>query len=250
MPRFFVTPDQISDGVVTLTGNDAFHVSRSLRMAVGEHITVCDASGHDYDCVLSSFTDTVKADIVSVSDCATEPPFRAILWQALPKGEKLDSIIQKSVECGAYEINLFSSERCIAKTDPASEKKKDERRNRISLEAAKQCGRGIVPRVNRTVTFDQMLEMAKRADLCLFCYEGKSTTPLGKIINEYMKSNTDGKIPTVTIVVGSEGGFSEAEAERAKNAGLTLTGLGGRILRTESASPFVLASLVCCFELK
>ena len=249
MPRFFVTPDQIADGVVTLTGNDAFHISRSLRMAVGEHITVCDASGHDYDCVLSSFTDTVKADIVSISDCAAEPPFRAILWQALPKGEKLDSIIQKSVECGVYEINLFSSERCIAKTDPTSEKKKDERRNRISLEAAKQCGRGIVPRVNRTVTFDQMLEMAKRADLCLFCYEGESTLPLGSIIKEYMKDHEDKKTPTVSIVIGSEGGFSESEAERAKGAGLTLTGLGGRILRTETASPFVLASLVCYLEL-
>ena len=249
MPRFFVSPEQISDGFVTLTGNDAFHISRSLRMAVGEHITVCDAQGHDYECVLSSFSDTVRAEIISSSDSVTEPPFKAILWQAIPKGEKLDSIIQKSVESGVYEINLFSSEHCIVKTDRASEEKKSERRNRISLESAKQCGRSIIPKVNATRPFSEMLREAKKADLCLFCYEADGTLPLGKIVNEFMSNADSTDKPTVSIVIGPEGGFSEAEAKEAKEAGLTLTGLGKRILRTESASPFVLASLVYAFEL-
>lgn len=249
MPRFFVSPEQISDGFVTLTGNDAFHISRSLRMAVGEHITVCDAQGHDYECVLSSFSDTVRAEIIASSDSVTEPPFKAILWQAIPKGEKLDSIIQKSVESGVYEINLFSSEHCIVKTDRASEEKKSERRNRISLESAKQCGRSIIPKVNATRPFSEMLSEAKKADLCLFCYEADGTLPLGKIVNEFMSNADSTDKPTVSIVIGPEGGFSEAEAKEAKEAGLTLTGLGKRILRTESASPFVLASLVYAFEL-
>ena len=249
MPRFFVDPEQISDGTVTLTGNDAFHISRSLRMAVGEHITVCDAQGHDYECVLSSFSDTVRAEIISVSDSVTEPPFKAILWQAIPKGEKLDSIIQKSVESGVHEINLFSSEHCIVKTDRASEEKKSERRNRIALEAAKQCGRSIIPKVNPTRPFSEMLREAARADLCLFCYEADGTLPLGKILNEFAEKNNVTEKFTVSVIVGSEGGFSEREAQCAKDAGLTLTGLGTRILRTESAAPFVLASLVCRFEL-
>ena len=218
-------------------------------MAVGEHITVCDAQGHDYECVLSSFSDTVCAEIISSSDSVTEPPFKAFLWQAIPKGEKLDSIIQKSVESGVYEINLFSSEHCIVKTDRASEEKKSERRNRISLESAKQCGRSIIPKVNGARPFSEMLREATKADLCLFCYEADGTLPLGKIVSEFMSKADSPDKPTVSIVIGPEGGFSEAEANAAKEAGLTLTGLGKRILRTESASPFVLASLVYAFEL-
>ena len=152
MPRFFVRKDQIDNGTVTILGDDAHHISRSLRMAAGESITVCDMQKFEYDCTLTDFLpDRVLARVVSERKCDTEPPFAAHLYQALPKGDKLDTVIQKAVECGVSSITTFISERCIAK-EKGDEENKLRRRNKISLEAAKQSGRGIVPEVKATVS--------------------------------------------------------------------------------------------------
>ncbi len=249
MPRFFVHPNDISITHVTVKGDDAFHISRSLRMAVGEHITVCDMNGREYDCVLETFAEEVTARIVSESVSETEPPFSASVWQALPKGDKLDSIIQKSVECGASEIRLFESKHCIVKSDAKSEPKKSERRTRIAHEAAKQCGRGRIPSVTSPVSFDRMISEASRADIPIFCYEGDNTSGLKELIKSKRAELGDKARPTVSIVVGPEGGFSKEEAEKAKSAGMLMAGLGKRILRTETAAAFVLGALVYEFEL-
>lgn len=248
MPRFFVPAEQISGNTVTLVGDDAHHVARSLRMAAGEHITVCDPDAIEYECVLSSFEQDkrVMADILSSAPCATEPPYKAVLFQALPKGEKFDSIIQKAVECGVYEIVPFQSSRCIAKAKADGETEKTKRRCRIASEAAKQSGRGRIPEVKPTVSFKEMLKLAGECDLCLFCYEGEGTQTLASIL----QAATDlPACPQIGIVVGSEGGFSPEEAVEAKAAGLQMTGLGKRILRTETAAPFVLGCLVYRFEM-
>ena len=166
MPRFFVDVNQIGDGEVTLIGDDAHHISRSLRMAAGEEITVCDGNGTEYQCRLTSFLpDHVVAQILDRRETDTEPPYRAEVWQALPKGEKLDSIIQKSVECGAWRISLFESERCIVRVKDGDRDKKGDRRNRIALEAAKQCGRGVIPRVESPVSFGEAIRRAAGARL-------------------------------------------------------------------------------------
>lgn len=247
MPRFFVEPEFIEEDQIKITGDDARHISRSLRMAAGELITVCDMQGTDYSCVLDEFTDSyVVAKILSQGRVESEPPFYAHLYQALPKGEKLDYIIQKAVECGISEITTFNSERCIAK-EKANESAKLTRRQRISLEAAKQSGRGIVPRVNPTVSFMQMINETKDFDLILFCYEKATDDSLKALLNRFRSQNSD--FPRIAIVIGSEGGFSEKEAELAKNSGMNIVGLGKRILRTETASSFLLGCLVYEFEL-
>jgi 16S rRNA (uracil1498-N3)-methyltransferase len=162
----------------------------------------------------------------------------------LPKGDKLDTIIQKAVECGASEIIPFQSERCIVKIKNDSEDRKNQRRQKISEEAAKQCGRSVIPEIKSAVGFADALKMASESELFLFCYEGDGTLQLGKILRGYQE------LPgTISIMIGSEGGFSIDEVEKAKNAGAVLTGLGNRILRTETASGFVLACLVCASEL-
>lgn len=251
MPRFFVPQEQITDQTVIILGDDAHHVSRALRMAVGEHITVCDMQGNDYECELSAFLpDRVEATILSSSVCASEPPYRACVYQALPKGDKLDSIIQKAVECGAATLTTFESERCIVRLKGENENKKVERRQRIALEAAKQSGRGIVPAVYPTVPFMKAVEEAAKADLALFCYEGEGTEPLSSAIERVCADWKEDTVPTVSLMIGSEGGFSPAEAEAAKRAGMIPVGLGKRILRTETASGFVLSCLVYALELK
>ena len=249
MPRFFIRQDQINENTVTLKGDDAHHIARSLRMAVGDEMTVCDMQGYEYKCRISGFeSDTfVYADIVSTLKADTEPPCHITLFQALSKGDKLDSVIQKAVECGACRIVPFESERCVVRVKGDSEERKTERRRRIAHEAAKQCGRGVLPEVLETVSFDRALAMAKEADVLLFCYEGDGTEPLGRILAEVFAEPD--RTPSISVIVGSEGGFSIDEAERARQSGARMTGLGKRILRTETAPVFVLSCICCAAEL-
>lgn len=247
MPRFFVDKEQIEDHFITIKGEDAHHISRSLRMAVGEHITVSDKENFEYNCILEKFGDGfVQARIVEKKYAENELPLKVRLFQALPKGEKLDFIIQKSVECGVYEITPFESERCVVKVKSDAEQRKTERRNKISLEAAKQSGRGFIPKVNPTVSYQEMLNMASSSDIILFCYEGEGTLPMGRVLKE---ARDNGPIDDISIIIGSEGGFSLSEVELAAARGFSTVGLGKRILRAETASVFAISCLVYEFEL-
>lgn len=251
MPRFFVRQTAICGSEVTLVGDDAHHIARSLRMALGENITVCDMQGNEYSCRISGFEDDTRvfAEVLSVSKSETEPPCKIRLFQALSKGDKLDTVIQKAVECGAYEIIPFESERCIVKVKAEAEDKKTERRRRIAEEAAKQCGRSVLTSVRPTVSFDEALSLAAESEVRLFCYEGDGTEPLGRVLERELVPDADGKYPDVSVVIGSEGGFSVAEAQRAKDAGMIPVGLGRRILRTETAPIFALSCIICKTEL-
>jgi len=213
---------------------------------------VCDMQKIEYDCELCAFGDDyVTAKILSSHPSDTEPPYRIRLYQALPKSDKLDVIIQKAVECGASEITTFESERCIVRVKDASEGKKLERRERIALEAAKQSGRGTVPQMHPTVPFAEAIREAAKADIPLFCYEGDGTESLPIALERCLAQSKpeQGRLPTVSVVIGSEGGFSQAEAQMAIDAGMCAVGLGKRILRTETAASFVLSCLVYRMEL-
>lgn len=246
MPRFFVTSSQIGAGTVSVTGEDAHHIARSLRMAAGEIITVADETGTEYTCRLTAFLpDRVEAAVLESHPTAAEPPCRIVLYQALPKGDKLDTVIQKAVECGVAAVVPFESSRCVARAKPEAEPKKTERRQKIAKEAAGQCGRGLVPAVLPTTDFRGMLREAGKADRVYFCYEGAGTKPIGAL----WRRDPPQKGQTVALVIGSEGGFSKEEAAAAEKAGFSLTGLGPRILRTETAAAFALACLCCLSEL-
>lgn len=249
MPRFFVRADQIADGEIRLVGEDAHHIARSLRMAVGEEITVCDMQSNEYQCRIEAFDEDreVRASVLRVRSAENEPPCRIRLFQALPKGDKLDTVIQKAVECGAAEIVPFESERCVVRMKPEAEERKTERRCRIATEAAKQCGRSLLPTVQPTVSFERMLALAGESDVCLFCYEGDGTRPLGEILREHPALRAGGV--SIAVIIGSEGGFSIWEAQAAVDAGMHAVGLGKRILRTETASGFVLSCLSYVTEL-
>lgn len=247
MPKFFINKNQIEGEIVTIVGDDAHHISRSLRMAAGEHITVCDDNAIEYECALQQFSDQeVKARIICTSKSISELPVKIHLFQALPKGEKLDFIVQKAVECGAFDITPFESERCVAKIKHDAEARKTERRNKIALEAAKQCGRGIVPRVNPTLSFSEMIASVRHSDAVLFCYEGNGTEPMGKVL----RNLTAGKqIFDISIIIGSERGFSINEVNTAIKNGFISVGLGNRILRAETAAVFALSCIVYELEL-
>ncbi len=251
MPRFFITQSQIENNTVTLTGEDAHHIARSLRMALGQTLYVCDELAVEHECKIVGFEEDreVRAEIMSSAASLSEPPMKITLFQALSKGDKLDTVIQKAVECGVSCIAPFDSERCVVRVKADSEDRKNERRQKIAAEAAKQSGRGKLPRVCKTLSFREMLRAAKQSELVLFCYEGEGTQPLGRVLAERLVIKPDGKYPDVAIIVGSEGGFTPLEAKCAEEEGVQLVGLGRRILRTETAPIFAISCVICHSEL-
>lgn len=248
MPRFFVSKDRIDENErrISIVGDDAFHIARSLRMAVGETITVCDGEGMEYTAVLCHIRDAeTVCEIVESMPSASEPPYKITVYQALVKGERFDTVIQKSVEFGATALVPFESSRCIVRLKGEREDAKSRRRRRIAAEAAKQSGRGIIPSVAEPVGFSEMLRLASQSELALFCYEKEDACLLGALLS-LRKGNPPSSI---SIIVGPEGGFSESEVRSARESAIVPVGLGGRILRTESAAAFVLASVATFFEL-
>ena len=243
MSRFFVQSSAITEDQVKITGSDANHIARVLRFRVGETVTVCDMQRREYLCELLQVTpELVVAQILSSQENDTEPTYRAILYQALPKGDKMDTLIQKAVECGVSEIVPFASEHCVVKLDAAGGKKKQERWQKIAESAAKQSGRGTVPAVREPIPYAQAVTETSQAQVGFLCYEGERSLALGQLLPDQAEQ--------IAFLIGPEGGFSQKEVALAKELGVPSVGLGKRILRTETASSFVLSSLVFRYELQ
>ncbi|MBR3716004.1 MAG: 16S rRNA (uracil(1498)-N(3))-methyltransferase [Clostridia bacterium] len=243
MPKFFLPNESFCEDSAVVTGQSARHIAYSLRMAKGDSLTLCDMDGNEYDCVIDSFTqDSVTVKILSSCKAPGEPPYRIILFQALAKGEKMDYIVQKSTELGVCEIVPFESERCIAKSDKKGDLSKTERRRKIASDAAGQCGRGRIPEVSATVSFKEALDRLSRMELAFMCYEGENTLALKALL-------PDERPTEIGFMIGPEGGFSKQEVEAALERKVKLAGLGKRILRTETASAYVLSSLSFYYEI-
>ena len=245
MPRFFIDRSQIDDASLFIVGDDARHISRSLRMAVGDEITVCDGEGTEYLSRLCKIRDErCDARIIEKKASLSEPKSKITLFMAYPKSDKLEIVIQKAVELGASKIVPFESSRCIKKPKADKVTQRTQRLTRIAEEAAKQCGRATLPEVSLPLSFSEMISCAKEAELPIFCYEGDGTVSLKKLLDEF-----DCPPKTVSVVVGSEGGFSPEEALFAENAGFRMANLGPRILRCETAPDYCLSAISYKFEL-
>jgi 16S rRNA (uracil1498-N3)-methyltransferase len=234
MPRFFT--NEIDENNITLTGSDAVHVGRSLRMKPGEPLTVC-CGGIDYNCEISEITsDTVYLSLKEKVVCAAEPNIEVTLFQAVPKMDKLEYIIQKSVELGVSRIVPMLTRRCVSRPDERDFAKKLARLNKIAAEAAKQSGRGIIPQVTPIVSYKKALEMMKELDQNVLLYEEEGGVSFGEV------DLTGAK--TVGLVIGSEGGFDREEAEACTAVGAAQVWLGKRILRCETAPITALSILM------
>ena len=228
MPRFFTK--EISEDKAIILSDDAKHIKKSLRMKIGDEIEVCDGEGLDYLCeILSLSEEEVTAKILSKKPSETEANFKLTLFMGSPKSDKMELIIQKSVELGAYCIVPFISEFCVSRPDEKSAAKKTVRYNKIAFEAAKQSRRSIIPKVLPQVSFNQLLEKTSDFDLVVFFYENAE-----KSLREALEG-FDFKEKNVAVIVGSEGGFSEKEANALKEKGVFPLSLGKRILRCETA---------------
>lgn len=229
--RYFST--EITENTVFLRGADAHHLAHVMRARAGERVTVCDGRGTDYVCAVRALhADAVELEIVSGAASVSEPSVLVTLYAGYPKQEKLETIVQKAVELGAVRVVPFFSRYCVAA--PKKEEQKNERYRRIALEAAKQSGRGVVPRVDLPLRYAEMLADAAQNDLALFCYEAGGA-PLHSRLGDAKR---------IGVITGSEGGFSPEEAEAARAAGCALISLGPRILRCETAPLAALAAIM------
>ena len=230
MPRFFT--QDITEAGGCITGEDAKHIAKVLRMKVGDELTVCDTKGRDYDCMIEEIgAGEVRLKVLSVAPSQSEPDVRVHLYQAMPKADKMETIIQKAVELGAASITPVMTRRCVSRPDAQSMDKKLVRYNRIALEAAKQCGRGVVPPVLPLLELPQALEQMQRTGCPILFYEN-ATAPAKQVI---AKARESGKELEIAVLIGAEGGFDEDEVALAREHGCHILSLGKRILRCETA---------------
>ena len=244
MPRFFIEKCLPSDVTnIRLEQDDAHHISHVLRMREGEEVIVCDGAKSDHITVIESFeVGAVILKVVDVKKNNTEPLWRASLYQGLPKGDKMDLIIQKAVELGVSRIVPVECSRSISKLPVNKQAKKLERWNRIALEAARQCGRGQIPQIMPPVSYKQAVQEAAAADLSFLPWENERSVSLRALISSRYPTLELEEL-TVAFLIGPEGGLSLKEVGLAEQAGIRSVTLGPRILRTETAGLAVLAML-------
>lgn len=240
MYQFFVEPSQIMGKRIVIQGSDVNHIKNVLRMRVGEEIAVSNGvDGREYRCGIEEFTaDEVICSLRFIKEDGVELPSKIYLFQGLPKADKMELIVQKAVELGAYEIIPVAAKRCVVKLD---EKKAAGKRNRwqgIAEAAAKQSKRGIIPQIGEVMSMKQAIAFAQQMDVRLIPYE--LAEDMGHT-RELIGAVRPGQ--SVAIFIGPEGGFEEAEIQEALQAGIEPITLGRRILRTETAGMTVLAWL-------
>jgi len=233
MPRFFVP--SVAEDTITVTGQDASHIRRSLRMMVGETLTVCDGCGTDCLCEIQEFAgEDVLLRVLSRALSESEPTCAVTLYQGLPKADKMEWIIQKAVELGVHEIVPVATARSIVKLDEKDGERKRVRWQRIADEAAGQSGRGKRPTVCAPISMAQA-ETRLKGEHTLVFYEGG-----GQTVSALLSDTSD----AVSIVIGPEGGFAPEEIDRLCANGAVCATLGPRILRCETAPVAALAMIM------
>lgn len=237
---WFFANDCITTEYYTITGGDAAHIARSLRMKVGEELTLCTPDGQRHECEISEITrDDVTVRVISSAECEQEPNVKVSVYIALMKGDKIDDVVQKAVELGAYEITPFLSARCISRPDEKGMQKKVARWQKIADNAASQSRRGVIPRVNPCISLRDIPEATADCDKAIVFYEcgGKKLTEL-----------VAGEEEKIALITGAEGGFEQEEIDLLCSHGVEAATLGKRILRAQTAPIAALCAVMLLTE--
>lgn len=233
MQKLFV--ENINEEKIILDGESARHIAKSLRMRVGDVICVTDGGGDDYGCQIEEITkDEVVLKVCYKQACESEPSCRVTIYQGVPKSSKMEDIIQKCVELGVYEIVPTLTKRCVSRPDDKAAGKKNQRYQKIALEAAQQSGRGIVPKIENMKTLSQAIA-EDESDVKIVFYEGG-----GEKLADIVKPDTE----SVSVFIGPEGGFEQEEVEQIEASGGVRATLGKRILRTQTAPVAALTAIM------
>jgi 16S rRNA (uracil1498-N3)-methyltransferase len=242
MQRYFLRPDQFQGQIVTIEGDDAYHLQRVMRAEIGDEV-IC-SNGKDREArvrITSLDKNSVMGEAAEELSMTAEPAVKVWIAQSLPKGDKMEIVIQKGTEIGAARFLPFLSERTVVQYDAKKEAKRTERWQKIAKEAAEQAHRNRVPEVESVLSWKQLLRRAEQVDAAWICYEKEDGKQLKTAILEALEAE---KRMSFLIAVGPEGGFTEQEIQQAETAGFVSVSLGKRILRTETAAMVGLTCLL------
>ena len=237
MTRFFVEPNELNKKFTVLTDENAAH-AKVLRLKTGEQVLICDGQGRECLCTVTDVApNAISLVVESSQESKSEPAVTVSVYMAFPKADKLEHVIQKATELGAFEIVAFPSARCVSKPDDKSLSKKKERWQKIAASAAEQSGRGRIPQVVVLSSYREALARGANADKAILFYENERATTLKMAMEE-------GTYQSISILTGPEGGLEEREVEQAKDAGFQICTLGSRILRCETAPLCALSAIM------
>lgn len=244
MPKFFVTENQINNNKITIIGNDVNHIKNVLRQKSGDKITICDISKEqDYLCEIDKIEEkSIDCNIIEKLENNTESNVKVTIFQGLPKADKMELVIQKSVELGAYDITPLQMKRCVVKLNEKDKLKKIQRWQKISEVAAKQCGRNIIPKINNIVNVKEVCNLCNEYDIVLIAYENEKENTLKKELKNLKK--LDKEEIKVSVIIGPEGGIAPEEIKMFEENGAKIITLGNRILRTETVALSVLSIIM------
>ncbi|WP_213506346.1 16S rRNA (uracil(1498)-N(3))-methyltransferase [Paenibacillus faecis] len=243
MQRYFIDPGQFHDTSVVIAGDDARHIGKVMRSKPGDKLIVSDGVNRVALAeIVKLDPQEVTAEIIEMLEPTGEPAVEVTVAQSLPKGDKMETVIQKCTEIGASAFLPFISERTVVQYDGKKEEKRTARWRKIAKEAAEQAHRSRIPAIEAPVSWREMLSMLVGFDLVCMCYEKEHGQQLRDVLKPFSARLASGRTCRVAVIVGPEGGFSEQEVAEAEKAGAVPAGLGRRILRTETAA---MAALTC-----
>ena len=233
MPRFFTKTEQIKDKQITIIGEDVKHIKNVLRKQIGDSLEICNQeTGKTYKCEISKLNDQEITNYIIEEIASIEDTIKVDIYQGLPKADKMELIIQKSIELGVNAIIPVEMKRCVVKLDAKSENKKIERWQKIAESAAKQSGRSTIPQIRRIIKVEDIVKLKDEYDSIIVCYENEKEN---YIKNELLKLKNKSELK-IAIVIGPEGGLEEKDVEYLKQNGASVITLGNRILRTETVA--------------
>jgi 16S rRNA (uracil1498-N3)-methyltransferase len=238
MRRFTLAPDRIQGDRVTFDPEESRHMARVLRLRPGDIVVAGDGAGHDYTVRLETLGPTATGTILGVSTNRAESPLALTVVQGVPKGDRMEEIVRALTQLGVQRVAPALTERVVVRLEPGRWRERARRWQRVAREAAKQCGRAVVPEVEPPAPLAERLALADTVELALCLWEGEAE-PLGAVLDRAAARSPR----SIAVLVGPEGGLARAEAAAARQRGWHLAGLGPRILRTETAGPAVAALL-------
>ena len=248
MPKFFVKNEQIKENEITINGEDVNHIKKVLRAKIGDELQICNSqNGENFLCDIQSLdNEKINCIIKQNLEISTESNIKVTIFQGLPKADKMEYIIQKSVELGVTDITPVEMKRCVVKFD--EKVKKQARWQKISEVAAKQCGRDIIPEINSLINIKNLCNLIEKYDIVLVAYENEKETTLKeqllKIKTDTINNKKQDEQVKIGIVIGPEGGLEPQDVELLKQNGAKVITLGKRILRTETVALNVLSIIM------
>lgn len=243
MYQFFVEDDQIGADVINITGADVNHIRNVLRMKPGEQVRISNQRGRDFLCSVAALSEQeVLLNIEQRDIKSTELSSRIYLFQGIPKGERMETVIEKAVELGVYEIIPVAMKYCVVKLDEKKAQKKVARWQEIARSAAKQSKRSLIPQIHPIMGFREAAAYATQCDRCLVPYENEEGMAATRRAFEHLAD-----AGSISVFIGPEGGFAEEEIGALRDQALVLS-LGARILRTDTAAITMLSLLMMELE--